>query len=342
MPSNGDLFVVGYDLEHDQVVHIGDASLRYWHARGYRQRETLVCAMCRSGRDAPVGTLVPLVVVGVVGGQRRPHFRHPPHMAPAHEHEPESVWHLTAKAALASWARQLANVREVSVEWVTPYRTRRSDVRVRLTDGSRVAFEVQSSVLGDIPWLERHEDYQRQGIRDIWLWRPGLRRVHWIVAKEGEHLWEFDPKAQKATLLVGEGRPKPPGWWRREGDKLRVYGLHAPPTVHARLRPYQFPLSALTISSGGLDIPDQVTSELAADHARQRTLATEERAKAAREAQSRSSPWPDSNRSSTTRKPIRREDPAAAAIRQHYGDSTGRELLKRRGKRGWRDGENRP
>ena len=90
-------------------------------------------------------------------------------------HHPESVWHLAAKAVLADWARRQPDVINVAVERFTPDRVRRSDVRIRFRDGRQVAMEVQATPLTDHEWSARHTDYQRQGITDVWLWRPGIR-----------------------------------------------------------------------------------------------------------------------------------------------------------------------
>lgn len=273
--SDRDLLVVGYDLERGEVVHVDDAPLPYWHARGYRRRQTLVCAMCRAGVDAPPGSLVPLVVAGRIGGERRAHFRHPPGMAPANGHEPESLWHLAVKAVLVSWARQLPNVSDVSAEWVTPDQARRSDVRVQLTDGARVAFEAQSALLSDFDWLARHQDYERLGIQEVWLWPPKLKRLPWIVVTHDQHVWEINPKTRKVTLLIGLPHRKEPDWWRSDEDGLRVYGRHAPPCVRDRLGCRDFSLGTLRLSAGGLVVPDEVRRQLETEHAEQRHLARE-------------------------------------------------------------------
>lgn len=101
-----DLLVVGLNLETGREVHVSDAGREYWYARGYSGRRTLVCALCYAGIDAEPGTRVPLLIRSKTGGQRRPHFAHPPGQAPAGGHHPESLWHLTAKAVLAACARR--------------------------------------------------------------------------------------------------------------------------------------------------------------------------------------------------------------------------------------------
>lgn len=223
-----DLLVVGLDLETGLEVHVDDAGREHWYARGYSGRRTLVCALRYAGIDAEPGTRVPLVIRSKADGLRRPHFAHPPGQAPAGGHHPESLWHLTAKAVFAAWARRQPGVAEVAVERCTPDRARRSDVRVRFRDGRQVALEAQATPLADHDWTTRHTDYRRQGIADVWLWHPRTR-PHWVVADHGQSLWEFDPGGQRAHLLLGEAHGRPTYWWTRKD--LHLYALHEPPCV---------------------------------------------------------------------------------------------------------------
>lgn len=199
-------------------------------------------------------------------------------MAPKNEHAPESMWHLAAKAVLVAWARRLPNVNEAVAEWVTPDGSRRSDIQVELTDGSRVALEVQGSLLPDLQWKSRHDDYERLGIRDVWLWWPRLRHVPWIVVKHGQPLWKIDPDAGTMRLLVGKPHAKQHGWWRHDDQRLRVYGHHCPPCVRDALAPRDCSLVSLRLTPQGIVIPAEITRELNNDHAKQLSLATDDRA----------------------------------------------------------------
>jgi Competence protein CoiA-like family len=241
-----DLLVVGLDLETGREVHLSDVALPYWHDRGYSGRRTLVCALCYAGFDAEPGTRVPLVVRGRIGGPRRPHFAHPPGQAPLGRHHPESVWHLAAKAALAAWAARQPGVADVAVERCTPDRARRSDVRVRFRDGRQVALEVQATPLTDREWSARHADYQRQGITDIWLWRPGTQ-PHWVVVAHGQPLWELDPGKERAYLLLGVAHDRPTCWWT--GEDLHLYAQHAPPCVGDTLLRRELALSTIGLTA---------------------------------------------------------------------------------------------
>lgn len=134
-----DLLVVGFDLETQTEVHIGDRPLEQWRALGYGRRETVVCFYCWHGIDAPKGTRVPLLARGRIGGLVRPHFAHPAGTAPPSGHRGETVWHINAKHRLARWARLLPNVMQVRLEEWTEHRDRRADVHVVLNDGARLA-----------------------------------------------------------------------------------------------------------------------------------------------------------------------------------------------------------
>jgi hypothetical protein len=254
-----DLLVAGLDLETGREVHVSDADRDYWHARGYSGRRTLVCALCYTGIDDAPGTRVPLVVRGRIGGLRRLHFAHPPGQAPVGGHHPESVWHLSAKAVLAAWACRQPGVVDVAVERCTPDRARRSDVRVRFYDGRQVALEVQAAPLTDQEWSARHADYQRQGIIDVWLWRPGTR-PHWVVIDRGQSLWELDPSKERAYLLLGAAHDRLPSWWTEQD--LHLYAHHESPCVGDTLLRCELALRTIGLTADGLVTPDSVHREI--------------------------------------------------------------------------------
>ena len=166
-------------------------------------------------------------------------------------HHPESVWHLSGKAVLAAWADRQFGVVDVAVERCTPDRARRSDVRVRFNNGCQVALEVQATPLTDREWSARHADYQRQGITDVWLWRPGTR-PHWVVVDHGQSLWELDPGKERAYLLLGVAHDRPPCWWT--GEDLHLYAQHEPPCVGDTPG---WPASAVTSSADRLSFHQQ-------------------------------------------------------------------------------------
>lgn len=167
-----DLLVVGFDLETQTEVHIGDRPLEQCRARGYGRRETVVCFYCYRGIDASVGRKVPLLARGRIGGLVRPHFAHPSGTAPPGGHGRETVWHINAKHRLARWAAAQPNVTKVRLEQWTPDRDRRADVHIVLEDGARLALEAQRELINDERRQARHRDYAA-GVRDGVVHAPG-------------------------------------------------------------------------------------------------------------------------------------------------------------------------
>lgn len=247
-----DLLVVALDLDTLEEVYCEPSQLGRLRAQGYSGSQRLVCALCYAGQEAPAGTEVPLVVRHRVGGARRAHFAHPPGLAPASGHRPESLWHLAAKHVIARWAERQPNVADVQVErWIVD-RARRADVHVRTSDGADLVFEVQSSRLTDAEWSRRHRDYEELGVTDVWLWNPDTA-IHRIAGVSGLPLWQLDPFDERATLLTGKPHPRPDGWWR-ERD-LEMYVHHSPPCSNDRHTPWRFRLDRLTLDQQGIRSP---------------------------------------------------------------------------------------
>lgn len=169
-----ELLVMGLDLATGRQVHIDERPITVWKTKDLTGSRSLVCLYCYHGTDLPEPRVVPLVAKGRLGGRRRAHFAHPPGCAPATGHHPETQWHLQAKTELPCWARRQSEVGEAWVEVWTPDRQRRSDVSLTLTNGRRIAIEVQRAPLTDFQWLQRHHDYRANGIADVWLWHPAI------------------------------------------------------------------------------------------------------------------------------------------------------------------------
>ncbi|MEV6135186.1 competence protein CoiA family protein [Nocardia sp. NPDC051990] len=234
---------------------------------------TLVCALCYAER----GRRVPVVVRSRVAGQRRPHFAHPSGCAPPDgRHNPETMWHLTSKSTLVTWARRQPGVVDVRTEVWLPNHERRADVRVVFADEREVAIEIQGYPLTDTEWTNRHRDYRHNGVVDIWLWHPA-NRPHRIVLSDPDHqqqLWAFDPDQRSITLMVGAPHrtlwPEPPA---RDDIAHRV--PHLPPCIHDELIPHQYSLDELTLTPHGIEIPTALQESLAAEllheHNRTRT-----------------------------------------------------------------------
>ncbi|MFI5864735.1 competence protein CoiA family protein [Streptomyces sp. NPDC051546] len=273
-----DLLVVGLDLETGRHVHIEDRPMDQWRTRGYGHRESLVCAACFLGLDGvPASTRVPLIPRGRIGGARRHHFAHPPHMAPPGGHHPETLWHLEAKAQLERWARALPDVTEVRQEQWIPGRERRADVHVRLADGSRLALEAQSSLITDSLWQQRHRDYAAAGIRDIWFMRPGTALPHVLLAEQSA-VCILDLADRQVRVLWGRPHPRTGRWW--ESVDLSRYALHHPPCPGDNLHEETAPLDQLGLNGHGLVLSEELEHKLADAYQAMRHKAAEARRQA--------------------------------------------------------------
>ncbi|GAB3823138.1 competence protein CoiA family protein [Kribbella italica] len=214
-----DLLVVGLDLTAGREVHVNDQPLEHWRRKAATGDRSLVCLFCYQGRDRAEPATVPVVVKGRLGGRRRAHFAHPPHQAPRGGHGPETRWHAEAKQLIATWARGLPQVEDVSVEQWLDGNTRRSDVQVRLRDGALVAIELQQQTLTDAAWLARHRDYVAAGVVDVWLWHPATGVPHIVYGQELPG-WTLDLTSSRIGVLYAE-EPGQRSWWPpRPGDKI--------------------------------------------------------------------------------------------------------------------------
>lgn len=273
-----DLLVVGLDLESGREVHIDERPMDQWRQLGYRRRESVVCAACFRGLDGVAeGTRAPLVARGRIGGSRRPHFAHPPHMAPPGGHHPETLWHLEAKLRLERWARSLPGVTEVRQEQWIPTRERRADVHVRLADGSHLALEAQSGPITDQLWQARHRDYAEAGIQDIWFMRPGAALPHVLFAEQAP-VCVLELGERTVRLVWGRPHLRSGRWW--EAGDLTVFALHHPPCPGDDVHEETVALAELSLSARGLVLPEHLTDKLADEHRKIRQRADRARTQA--------------------------------------------------------------
>ncbi|MFJ6015182.1 competence protein CoiA family protein [Streptomyces sp. NPDC092952] len=261
-----DLLVVGFDLETQREVHIGDRPVEQWRARGYGRGETVICFYCYRGVDAPAGTRVPLLVRGRIGGLVRAHFAHPAGCAPPAGHNRETVWHINAKHRLARWAAALPNVTAVRLEQWTPRRDRRADVHVTLDDGTHLALEAQRELITDELWQARHRDYAAAGVRDVWFMRPHTRIPHVLFA-ENTPAWTLYHRDDAAEARLGQAHTRDAHWWTKN---LRHFTLHHPPCPGDPVTRERFPLAELGLHADGVTFPPEMTARLADQAARVR------------------------------------------------------------------------
>ncbi|WP_081635418.1 competence protein CoiA family protein [Nocardia sp. BMG111209] len=252
--GSSEQLVVALDLTCRQYVCMptdpADPRVQELRAKSFSGDRTLVCALCYAERDRRVS----VVVKARVAGQRRPHFAHPSGCAPPEgRHNPETMWHLTSKSMLAAWARRQPGVVDVRNEVWLPNHERRADVHMVFADGHKVAIEIQGYPLSDAEWVNRHRDYQHNGVVDVWLWRPDIR-PHRIVLSDGDprqQLWTFDPDQQSVTLFVGA--PHRTLWPDPATQDDIVHRVrHLPPCMHDELIPLRCSLDELTLTSQGI------------------------------------------------------------------------------------------
>jgi hypothetical protein len=250
-----DLLNVGLDLQTGQALTVGEGTYEHWRAKGHSGDKSLVCLYCHQN-----GRTVPLVICGRVGSSRRDHFRHPPGTAHG-GHSPETVWHADGKLLIVRWALHQPGVATAEVEWCTPDHRRRADVLLTMADGTRVAVELQSRLLTDGAWIDRHRDYQQQNIIDVWLWHP-LCQLPWILLERCVPVWFLDVAGQAIGIPIGRAHTRPPDWYRVPDPT--VFGLHYPPCVNDMINTRWHRLDQVPVDHTGLQLPSALTKELAA------------------------------------------------------------------------------
>ncbi|WP_285659982.1 hypothetical protein [Actinomycetospora sp. NBRC 106375] len=281
-----ELAVVGLDLTTGLEVSIVDeAEVPRWRRKGHVGDRSLVCLHCLDGTDGPPRR-VALVAKGRIAGRRRAHFAHPPGEGPpGGMHRPESVWHAAGKQALATWARRHPAVKSARVEAWTRDGRRRSDVRIHLHPtgrrsehlasdaaaprrrpgpdglfgvddlaGPAVVLELQSAWITDDEWRQRHQDYRRLGMVDVWLWHHRVG-VPGIIAAYHQPGWLYGDDRAELTAVVGRGRPRTGRWWE-ERDPA-VYGTHWPAGPGERATLLPIPLDKIQLSAAGLSPPEE-------------------------------------------------------------------------------------
>ncbi|MGV9928346.1 competence protein CoiA family protein [Nocardia rhamnosiphila] len=164
---------------------------------------------------------------------------------------------------LAQWARSQPGVIEADTEVWLPDRERRADVRVVFADGREVALEVQAGPLTDAEWSQRHHDYRRNCVVDVWFWHP-TSRPHWIVLSDPDsrqHLWTLDPAQRATSVMIGAPHrtlwPEPP-----TEDHATHRVPHLPRCLYDELVAHPCRLDDLTLTPHGLAIPTQLHRSL--------------------------------------------------------------------------------
>jgi Competence protein CoiA-like family len=254
------LLVTGLDLETGLEVHVEERSVKEWYKKGHNGDRTLVCAECYVGTDLPDGPRsVALVPKGREHGVRRAHFAHPSGQAPPGGHTPESEWHSTSKHRFRRWAIEAGAV-SARVEACTPDRRRRSDVAIVLAGGQRLALEVQLQDIPDRQWLNRQHDYDRNGIRAVWIW-PSEAEIPHVVYAEGQPGWVYDARNDRLGLACG----RPHDHTGEEAEARRCRSTHWPPCPGDSIEIRWMRLRDVELSDGGLVPAPHVLVQLEAE-----------------------------------------------------------------------------
>ena len=272
-----DLYVCGLDLSTGRVVQADEREVWQWRPKGHNGDGTLVCLECYHGAGSPDGApqAVPLVPRGRIGGTRRRHFAHPPGMAPAGGHSPETAWHWEVKHRLCRWAR--AAGADARVEAWTADGRRRSDVAVAFPGGARLAIEVQLGKITDSELLARREDYTRAGIALAWVWHQDMQ-IPRVLFRFGEPGWVFDPATDRMGLACGRAHPAcPPA-----GTTARYRSPHWPPCPGDDIEVRWMPLASVRLTEAGFLPSPEVAARLLEEAAEAARRAQAEQAAASR------------------------------------------------------------
>lgn len=102
-------------------------------------------------------------------GTMRPHFYHARNECVNIYSEPESETHLKGKTLIYDWLKSLYPSANVQLEWKVDETNQRSDVMIIHENGEKWAFEFQCSPISESVWNERHQLYNKAGVRDFWI-----------------------------------------------------------------------------------------------------------------------------------------------------------------------------
>ena len=258
-----DLYVCGLDLPTGRVVQADEREVWEWRKKGHNGNRTLVCLECFYGADTPDGAqrLVPLVPRGRIGGVRQRHFAHPPGMAPAGGHSPETAWHWQTKHRLCRWVEKATGASARTEAWTTQGK-RRSDVAVTFPDGARLAIEVQFGKITDTELLARRDDYAREGIGLVWVWHPD-HQIPRVLLQFGEPGWVFDLVTDRMGLACGRAHLS----WRPDDITARNLSPHWPPCPGDDIERRWMPLASVRLTETGFLPSLEVAARLKAEAA---------------------------------------------------------------------------
>lgn len=80
----------------------------------------------------------------------------------------ETEQHRACKIILYSYFRELYPNENIELEYKA-IPNRRSDIYIEFTDGRKLAVDIQRNSLSTASWDDKHNDYKKAGITDIWI-----------------------------------------------------------------------------------------------------------------------------------------------------------------------------
>jgi competence protein CoiA len=97
------------------------------------------------------------------------HFKHVNNPECTNESEPETEEHVKGKILIRNWLKAKYPSVQVEFEYKVIETNQRADVMAIFPSGAKVAFEMQCSKIQGSVWKERHQLYQKAGIKDFWI-----------------------------------------------------------------------------------------------------------------------------------------------------------------------------
>lgn len=227
------------------------------------------------------------------GAERLHHWQHPAGLNV--EHRPETVWHLTAKAALAEWAAQQRPDADVVLDAQRTPGGSKPDVWVRWP-GAQVAFEAQHSDLSGDTMQQRTARYVADGIVPVWLFSHlvapvlagdasgsseqtvRLKQAHRVAADSGPLRW-FNPELRQVATAYAQVTERPDEhrgehWYGEKPDAITYvrYAIGEDRVARVRIDP----LDDCILDETGLHTPTDRWIEAQAAEAETLTAAATE------------------------------------------------------------------
>jgi hypothetical protein len=172
------------------------------------------------------------------------------------------------------WASSQPAVVEARTEYWAADGRRRSDVEIRLNDGTQLVVEVQQQPLTDDAWTRRHDDYVSAGLVDVWLWHPTLG-VPGIARDEPQCNWLLASDLSQIGAPLARSHPRDEGWW--EQPNFRLYGLHYPPCPGDAVITRWTDINQYSVDGNGIRLPSSIQRELREQAARAASRARQTR-----------------------------------------------------------------